>query len=156
MIPPKCSNHLTECKKGAGRQHTTFTSCQNTACFTDFFSRGYIIFWVLRFDWINVIFAACFILRGHDTDIDFLRLLFQIGKICALTQENFLWPLLKRKSLSLRLNKSWRLFNLLQSVSWIWIAKGDILLSVNVMVSFNVLSRPSSFSVFCRMLNFHW
>ena len=121
-----------------------------------FFSRGYIIFWVLRFDWINVIFAACFILRGHDTDIDFLRLLFQIGKICALTQENFLWPLLKRKSLSLRLNKSWRLFNLLQSVSWIWIAKGDILLSVNVMVSFNVLSRPSSFSVFCRMLNFHW
>ena len=85
--PPKCSNHLTECKKGGGRQHTTFTLCQNAACSTDFISGGYIIFWVLRFDWINVIFAACFMLRGHDTDIDFLRLLFLVGMVCALTRE---------------------------------------------------------------------
>ena len=133
------------------------------------FPGGYIIFWVLCFDesiflsrvegrgfhvegegtmsrvegnidWVNVIFAACFILRGHDTHIDFLRLLFLVGMICPLMQQHFLWPLLKRKSLPSQLNKSFRLFNLPLSASWIWIAKGDILLSVNVMVSFNVLT----------------
>ena len=120
------------------------------------FSGGYIIFWVLLFEWVNVNFAACFILRGHDTHIDFLRLLFLIGMICPLMQEHFLRPLLKCKSLSLRLNKSFRFFSLLQSASWIWIAKGDILLSVNVMVSFNLChAGPSSFSIFCTMLNFH-
>ena len=41
VIPPKCSNHLTECKKGAGRQHTTFTSCQNAAC-----SKNCFLWWV--------------------------------------------------------------------------------------------------------------
>ena len=155
-----------------------------------FFPGGYIIFWVLCFDesiflsrvegrgfhvegegtmsrvegnidWVNVVFAACFILRGHDTHIDFLRLLFLVGMICPLMQEHFLRPLLKRKSLPFRLNKSFRLFILIQSASWI--AKGDILLSVNVMVSgrsfpgisFNFChAGPGSFSIFCRMLNF--
>ena len=84
--------------------------------------------------WILPLF---FILEGHDKHIDFLRLLFLVGMICPLMQEHFLRPLLKRKSLPLRLNKSFRLFILLQSASWIWIAKGDILVSVNVMVSFN-------------------
>ena len=120
------------------------------------FSGGYIIFWVLPFEWVNVNFAACFILRGHDTHIDFLRLLFLVSMICPLMQEHFLRPLLKRKSLPLRLNKSFRLFILLQSASWIWITKGDILLSVNVMVSFNFChAGPISFSIFCTMLNFH-
>ena len=86
----------------------------------------------------------------------FLRLLSLVGMICPLMQEHFLRPLLKRKSLPLRLNKSFRLFSLLQSASWIWIAKGDILLSVNVMVSFNLChAGPSSFSIFCTMLDFH-
>ena len=120
------------------------------------FSGGYIIFWVLLLEWENVNFAACFILRGHDTHVDFLRLLFLVGMICLLMQEHFLRPLLKRKSLPLRLNKSFRLFILLQSASWIWITKGDILLSVNVMVSFTFChAGPISFSIFCTMLNFH-
>ena len=120
------------------------------------FSGGYIIFWVLLFEWVNVNFAACFILRGHDTHIDFLWLLFLVGMICHLMQEHFLWPLLKRKSLPLRLNKSFTMFILLQSASWIWIAKADIRLSVNVMVSFNFChAGPSSFSIFCSVLNFH-
>ena len=50
-----------------------------------------------RFDWANVIFAAYFILKGRDTHINFLRLLFMVGMICPLMQEHFLWPLLKVK-----------------------------------------------------------
>ena len=47
---------------------------------------------VLCFDYkaiANVILAACFLLRGHDTHIDFLRLLFLVGMICPLMQEQF-------------------------------------------------------------------
>ena len=51
------------------------------------------------FDWANVIFAAYFILRGRDTHIDFLRLLFMVGMICLSMQEHFLWPLFKCKAL---------------------------------------------------------
>ena len=43
----------------------------------------------LRFDRANVIFAAYFLLRDHDTRIDFLRLLFQVGMIYPLMQDNF-------------------------------------------------------------------
>ena len=42
------------------------------------------------FKWENVIFAACFILRGRDMHIDFLRLLFLVGMICPLMQEHSL------------------------------------------------------------------
>ena len=52
-----------------------------------------------RFDWANVIFAAYFILRGRDTHVNFLRLLFMVVMICPLIQEHFLWPLLKSKAL---------------------------------------------------------
>ena len=41
----------------------------------------------------------------------------------------------------MRLNKGFRLFNFLQSASWIWKTKSDFLLSANVMVSCNVLTR---------------
>ena len=44
-----------------------------------------------RFNWENVIFAAYFILRGHDKHIDFLQLLFLVGVICPLMQEHSLW-----------------------------------------------------------------
>ena len=37
-----------------------------------------------------MIFAAYFILRGLDTHIDFLRLLFLVGVICPLIQEHSL------------------------------------------------------------------
>ena len=37
-----------------------------------------------------MIFAAYFILRGCDTHIDFLRLLFLVGVICRLMQERSL------------------------------------------------------------------
>ena len=117
-----------------------------------FFPCGYIIYWVVCFDWVNVIFAACFILRGHDTHIDFLRLLFLVGMICPLMQEHFLWPLWRRQSLSSRLNKSFRLFNLPQSASWIWIAKDDIfcLWMWWFLQCFDLFCHPgpSSFSVF--------
>ena len=42
------------------------------------------------FKWENVIFAAYFILRGHDMHIDFLGLLFLVGVICPLMQEHSL------------------------------------------------------------------
>ena len=42
---------------------------------------------------------SCFVLRGRDTHIDFLRLLFLVDLICPLMQEHFLSLLLKRKSL---------------------------------------------------------
>ena len=75
----------------------------------------YILFCVLI-----LIFICIFLgFRSHDTHIDFLRLLFLVGMICPLIQEHFLRPLLKRKSLPLRLNKSFRLFSLLQSAPWI-------------------------------------
>ena len=38
-----------------------------------------------------MIFAAYFFLRGRDTHIDFLRLLFLVGLTCPLTQEHSLW-----------------------------------------------------------------
>ena len=44
-------------------------------------------------------FAAYFILKGRDTHINFLQLLFMVGMICPLMQEHFLWPLLKSKAL---------------------------------------------------------
>ena len=82
-------------KHDVGRQHTTFTSCQNATCSNEFFlwrvdytSEG------KRFVWANVFFTAYFILRGHDTH--FLQLLlFLVGMIWPLMQEHFLWPLLK-------------------------------------------------------------
>ena len=44
-------------------------------------------------------FPSYFILRGHDTHINFLRLLFMVGMICPLIQGHFLWPLLKSQAL---------------------------------------------------------
>ena len=36
----------------------------------------------LHFDWENnVIFAACYVLSGRDAHIDYLRLLFLVGRI---------------------------------------------------------------------------
>ena len=43
-----------------------------------------------RFDRANLVFAAYFILRGHEKHIEFLRLLFLIGTIRPLTQKHFL------------------------------------------------------------------
>ena len=34
---PVTTWHDAVCKKGVGRQHTTFTSCQNAACSNEFF-----------------------------------------------------------------------------------------------------------------------
>ena len=99
-IPPSClviADHLSarslsvtsidwnvincECKKGVSGQHTTFTSSQNAAFSNEFFS---------ALDGLDVIFAAYFILRGRDMHIDFLRLLFLVGVIWPLMQENSL------------------------------------------------------------------
>ena len=151
--------------QNGGRQATfDFYLVPKFCLFRWFFSFAgiLIIYCFLCFDWVNVIFAACLILRGHDTHIDFLWLSFLVGMICPLMQEHFIWPLWKRKSLPLRLNKSFRLFNLPQSASWIWIANDDILNFVcELMWWFPPMfwpfchAGPSSFSDFCRMLNFH-
>ena len=55
--------------QGVGRQHATFTSCQNAACFNEFtFSlTGRLCSGGKRFDWENLIFAAYFTLRGRYT-----------------------------------------------------------------------------------------
>ena len=45
-----------------------------------------MLYRVLRFDLTNVIFAACFTLRGHDTHVDFLGVLFVVGRIGPLIQ----------------------------------------------------------------------
>ena len=45
---PVTTWHDVVCKKGAGRQHTTFTSCQNAACSNEFF------LWRVDYDWANV------------------------------------------------------------------------------------------------------
>ena len=76
-----------KCKNEVGRQHTTFTSCQNAACSNEFsLWRVDYTFEGKRF--ANVIFAAYFILRGHDTHFQQL-LLFPGGMICPM-QEHFL------------------------------------------------------------------
>ena len=50
-----------------------------------FSSGGQIMLWrILSFDLTDVIFAACFTLRGHDTHIDFLWVLFLVGRIGPL------------------------------------------------------------------------
>ena len=67
-----------------------------------------------------MIFSACFKLRGHDTHINFLRLLFLMGMICPLMQEHFLkLTFFETLSSSLRLNKGFRLLNFLQNPSLI-------------------------------------
>ena len=67
-----------------------------------------------------MIFAASFKLRGHDTPINFLRLLFLMGMICPLMQEHFLkLTSFETLSSSLWLNKGFRLLNFLQNPSLI-------------------------------------
>ena len=56
-------------KKGISRQHKTVTSCQNAAFSNEFFSPA----GRLSSEQIFINFAVCFILRGQDTLIDFLR-----------------------------------------------------------------------------------
>ena len=76
----------------------------------------------LHFDCANyVIFAACFMLRGRDTHVDFLRLLFLVGMIDDLPSDARAFSLTSFETLSssLRLNKGFRLFNFLQSPSLI-------------------------------------
>ena len=155
VIPTKYSNHLTECKKGARRQHTTFTSCQNAGC-----SKNCFLWWVYYIVGSTLWISKCEFCRLFHTERSWHAYWFSAVIVSDRRdlplQERFLRPLLKSKSLPLRLNKSFRLFILLQSASWIWIGKGDILLSVNLMVSFNFCHPgPSSFSIFCTMLNFH-
>ena len=40
----------------------------------------------LSFDLRNVVFAACFTLRGHEAHINFLWVLFMVGRIGPLIQ----------------------------------------------------------------------
>ena len=63
---------------------------------------------VLSFDLTNVIFAACFTLRGHDTHIDFLWVLFLVGKINVPKLTFFVAD-----------KQGFTLFNFHQSASWI-------------------------------------
>ena len=61
--------------------------------------------------------------------------------------ESIFFDLFWNVRLYLRLNKGFRMFNFLQSASWIWITKSDFLLSA--MVSSNVLLRWSQLVSFC-------
>ena len=65
---------------------------KNAAFSNEFFSlAGRICSGGFSFNWENVTFAACFILSGCDTHIDFLRLFFLVRVICLLMQEHSLW-----------------------------------------------------------------
>ena len=65
-----------KCKNGVCRQHRTIVP--KCCLFQWIFSpAGRLCSRGKRFEWANVIFAAYFILRGHDIDIDFLRILFR-------------------------------------------------------------------------------
>ena len=70
---------------------TTLTSCQKLLVPMGFFPlTGRLCWRVLRFDWANVILAACFTLRGHDPLIHFLWFLFLVGKmICPMMRDHF-------------------------------------------------------------------
>ena len=66
-----------------------------------------------------MIFATCFMLRGRDKHIDFLRLLFLVGMNDDLPSDARAISLTSFETLSssLWLNKGFRLFNFLQSPS---------------------------------------
>ena len=87
-----CSSYylaFAVCKKGIGRQHTTFILCQNNIFFlqrTDYALKG-STFWLSK--------CALFLPLGLYWEVVTCIL------ICPQMQEHFLWPLLKR----LRLNK---------------------------------------------------
>ena len=88
-LSPYASQSNLECKTRVGRQHTTFTLCQNAVCSSEYFLL-HVDYALedLQFDGANfVIFATCFMLRGRDTHIDFLWLLFLVGMIDDLPSD---------------------------------------------------------------------
>ena len=68
------------------RQATQDFYCQNAACSNEFFSLVVRLCSALEETLLTkqLSFAAYFILRGHGSHIDFLRLLFLVGMICPL------------------------------------------------------------------------
>ena len=74
--------------------YTTFASCQNQNAARS--NKVFFLCWVdyaLEGSTANVILAgvlaACFTLRGHDSHIDLLWLLFLVGRIFPLMQAHF-------------------------------------------------------------------
>ena len=68
---PVTTWHMQCVKKGVGRQHTTFTSCQNAACSNEFFLQR------VDYDWGNVhYFCVCFLLIDRDTHYWFSAVYF--------------------------------------------------------------------------------
>ena len=79
-------NFMHECKKGVGRQHTTFTSCQNASCSNEFFlwQVDYTLeestLWLAKFDffclfhtermWHAYWFSAVIVSCWHDLPSD--------------------------------------------------------------------------------------
>ena len=105
-----------KCKNEVGRQHTTFTPCQNGACSNE------LLLWRVdytserkRFDWANGIFASYFLLRGHDTH----SAVIVVSRRHDLPFNARAFPLtsFEMQCSSLRLNKGLRLFHFLQSAS---------------------------------------
>ena len=79
---------------GIGRQHMTFTSCQNAACSNELFSlSGRLCFGGKRFDWANMNFGR--LLNIFHTERSWHAYWFSlVGMISPLLQEHFLfWPL---------------------------------------------------------------
>ena len=104
--------YLACVKTGIGRQHTTFTSCQNAACSNELFPvSGRLCFGAKRFDWANVNFGR--LLNIFHTERSWHTYWFSlVGMICPLMQEHFLFSsLYKCKFPSLPLIKGFRLFN---------------------------------------------
>ena len=83
------------CKKGGiGKQHMTFTSCQNAACSNKLFSLSdRLCFGGKRFDWAKVKFGR--LLNRFHTERSWHAYCFSlVSMICPLMQEHFLfWSL---------------------------------------------------------------
>ena len=94
---PYASQSDLRCKKRVVRKHMTFTLCQSASCSSEYFLLQLFALWANY-----VIFAACFILRGSDTHIDFLRLFFLVGMIDDLPSDARAFSLtsLKRRFLN--------------------------------------------------------
>ena len=82
-------------KKGIGRQRTTFTSCQNTACSNELFPlSGRLCFGGKRFDRAIVNFGR--LLNIFHTERSWHAYWFSlVGMICPLMQEHFLFGLFR-------------------------------------------------------------
>ena len=132
---PLSSQSNLECKKRVGRQHTTFTLCQNAACSSEYFplqvdyaleGSAFCRFWLSKL-------CGCFRLFHAERS----RHAYWFSEV-IVSGWHFWWFAFWCNSIFFDLFwnvkfKGFTLFDFLQNPSLIWITESDFLLSVNVM-----------------------